>query len=85
MPTALEMAAHLMTLPPASRINTLMMMRAMRARVPDELEALAARLKDHGAKDDLMESRKAFAEKRPPQFKGWDKPEDRFRIPKLGE
>jgi enoyl-CoA hydratase/carnithine racemase len=85
MPTALEMAAHLMTLPPASRINTLMMMRAMRPKVSDELEALAARLKDHGAKDDLMESRKAFAEKRPPQFKGWDKPEDRFRIPKLGD
>jgi hypothetical protein len=59
------------------------MMRAMRARVPAELEALAARLKEHGAKDDLMESRKAFAEKRPPRFKGWDHPEDRKRTPKL--
>jgi enoyl-CoA hydratase/carnithine racemase len=83
LPTAHEMAAHLLTLPPASRINTLMMMRAMRARVPDELEQLAARLKNHGAKEDLMESRKAFAEKRPPRFKGWDNPEDRYRMPKL--
>ena len=59
------------------------MMRAMRARVPAELEELAARLKDHGAKDDLMESRKAFAEKRPPRFKGWNNPEDRKHTPKL--
>ena len=83
MPTALEMAEHLMTLPPASRVNTLTLMRAMRPKVSPELEALAARLKDHGAKDDLMESRKAFAEKRAPNFKGWDKPEDRARTPKL--
>jgi enoyl-CoA hydratase/carnithine racemase len=85
MPAAREMAAHLLTLPPASRINTLMMMRAMRPRVSDELEGLAARLKEHGAKEDLMESRKAFAEKRPPRFKGWNDPEDRHRTPKLGE
>ena len=83
LPTAREMAAHLMSLPPASRVNTLTMMRAMRQRVPDELEALAAQLKEHGAKDDLMESRKAFAEKRPPRFKGWDDPEDRKRTPRL--
>ena len=83
LPTAHEMAAHLMTLPPAARVNTTVMMRAMRGRVSDELEQLAARLKDHGAKDDLMESRKAFAEKRPPRFKGWDNPEDRRRTPKL--
>ncbi len=74
MPAAREMAAHLLTLPPASRVNTLTMMRAMRPRVPDELEQLAARLRDHGAKDDLMESRRAFAEKRTPHFKGWDEP-----------
>jgi enoyl-CoA hydratase/carnithine racemase len=84
MPVAREMAAHLMTLPPASRINTLMMMRAMRPQVSGELEDLASRLKEHGAKDDLMESRKAFAEKRPPRFKGWNNPEDRHRTPKLG-
>lgn len=84
MPTAREMAAHLMTLPPASRVNTTVMMRAMRGKPSAELEHLAARLKDHGAKEDLMESRRAFAEKRPPNFKGWDNPEDRNRTPKLG-
>ncbi len=83
MPAAHEMAAHLLTLPPASRVNTLTMMRAMRPRVPDELEDLAKRLHEHGAKSDLMESRKAFAEKRKPNFKGWDNPEDRARTPKL--
>jgi enoyl-CoA hydratase/carnithine racemase len=83
MPAAHEMAAHLMTLPPASRVNTLVMMRTMRPSVPEELRQLAARLKDHGAKDDLMESRRAFAEKRPPRFKGWDHPDDRQRTPKL--
>jgi enoyl-CoA hydratase/carnithine racemase len=83
LPAAREMAAHLMSLPPASRINTLMMMRAMRPQVSDELEDLATRLKEHGAKEDLMESRRAFAEKRAPNFKGWNDPEDRHRTPKL--
>ena len=85
MPTAHEMAAHLLTLPPAARINTLMLTRAMRPTVREEFEDLAARLKEHGAKDDLMESRKAFAEKRKPNFKGWNNPEDRYRTPKLRE
>jgi enoyl-CoA hydratase/carnithine racemase len=83
MPIAHEMAAHLLTLPPASRVNTLVMMRAMKPRVPEELERLAARLRDHGAKEDLMESRRAFAEKRPPRFKGWNEPGDRQRTPTL--
>jgi len=83
LPTAREMAAHLLTLPPASRVNTLVMMRAMRPRVPPELEQFAARLQNHGAKEDLMESRRAFAEKRPPRFKGWDHPDDRHRTPKF--
>jgi enoyl-CoA hydratase/carnithine racemase len=81
--TAHDMAAHLLTLPPASRVNTTVLMRAMRPRVSEELEHLAARLKEHGAKDDLMESRRAFAEKRPPRFKGWNNPEDRLHTPKL--
>ncbi|MBN9492798.1 enoyl-CoA hydratase/isomerase family protein [bacterium] len=80
--TAHEMAQHLLTLPPASRVNTLAMMRAMRPRVPAELEDLAERLRNHGAKSDLTESRRAFAEKRKPNFKGWDDPGDRARTPR---
>jgi len=83
MPEAMAMANHLMTLPPASRANTLAMMRAMQPAVAPELERLARRLRDHGAKSDLMESRAAFAEKREPKFKGWDDPEDRHRRPSL--
>jgi len=83
MPAAREMAAHLMTLPPASRVNTLTMMRAMRPVVAEDLEELAERLKEHGAKDDLMESRRAFAERRAPNFKGWEDPDDRYRTPTL--
>jgi len=83
MPTAFEMAQHLLTLPPASRVNTVHMMRQMRPTVGPEFERLATGLHDHGAKSDLMESRAAFAEKRPPQFKGWDDPEDRYSLPKL--
>lgn len=82
MASAHEMAQHLLTLPPASRVNTLVMMRAMRPVVPPELEDLAERLKNHGALSDLMESRAAFAEKRKPNFKGWDDPADRARTPK---
>jgi enoyl-CoA hydratase/carnithine racemase len=83
MPTAFEMAQHLLTLPPASRVNTVHMMRQMRPKVGPEFERLAAALHDHGAKSDLMESRAAFADKRPPQFKGWDNPADRYRLPQL--
>jgi enoyl-CoA hydratase/carnithine racemase len=83
MPSAFEMAEHLMTLPPAARVNTLVMMRAMRPRVPEELQELANRLREHGARSDLMESRRAFAEKRRPNFIGWDDPDDRYRTPTL--
>ena len=83
MPTAFEMAQHLLTLPPASRVNTVHMMRQMRPAVAPDFERLATALHDHGAKTDLMESRAAFAEKRAPQFKGWDDPQDRYHLPKL--
>jgi enoyl-CoA hydratase/carnithine racemase len=85
MPTAHEMAQHLLTLPPAARVNTTVMMRAIRPTISAELADLARRLHEHGAKSDLMESRKAFAEKRKPNFKGWDNPGDRLRTPKLGQ
>jgi len=85
LPTAFDMAEHLLTLPPASRVNTVYMMRQMQPRVAAPLQRLAAQLHEHGAKDDLMESRRAFAEKRKPNFKGWDDPADRHRLPTLDE
>ncbi len=83
MPSALAMAEHLLTLPPASRVNTVHMMRQMRPSPSAEMQRLAAVLHEHGAKSDLMESRAAFAEKRAPKFKGWDDPRDRYRLPKV--
>jgi enoyl-CoA hydratase/carnithine racemase len=83
IPSALAMADHLLTLPPASRVNTVHMMRQMRPAPAPEMQHLADALHKHGAKSDLMESRAAFAEKRPPKFKGWDDPQDRFRLPTL--
>ena len=81
IPAALAMAEHLLTLPPASRVNTVHMMRQMRPTAAPEMQRLANALREHGAKSDLMESRAAFAEKRAPQFKGWDDPADRYRLP----
>jgi enoyl-CoA hydratase/carnithine racemase len=83
MPEARAMANHLLSLPPASRVNTLHMTRAMRGRVSDELESYAKLLHQHGALSDRVESRKAFAEKRKPNWKGWDNPGDRARTPKF--
>ncbi len=83
MPAAKAMAEHLLTLPPAARVNTLTMMRAMRPTPAGELTLLAERLRNHGSQEDLMESRRAFAEKRTPSFRGWDDPEDRYRTPTL--
>jgi len=83
MAEALRMAEHLLTLPPASRVNTVHMMRQMRPAPTGEQQELAAALHEHGAKSDLMESRAAFAEKRKPRFKGWNDPEDRHRLPTL--
>jgi enoyl-CoA hydratase/carnithine racemase len=85
LPTAIEMAQHMLTLPPASRVNTVYMMRQMRSRVAPNLQRLAAKLHEHGDKEDLMESRRAFAEKRTPNFKGWNDPADRHRLPTLDE
>jgi len=78
---SITMAKHLLSLPPASRVNTVHMMRQMRPEPSRAQQRLAAVLHEHGAKSDLMESRAAFAEKRPPRFKGWDDPQDRHRLP----
>src|SRR5437899_1523995 len=83
IPGAIAMAEHLLTLPPASRVNTVHMMRQMRPAPTAQQHRLAGALHEHGAKSDLLESRKAFAEKRRPEFKGWDDPADRFRLPTL--
>ena len=83
MPEARKMADHLLSLPPASRVNTLYMTRALRGRVPDDIEAYAKLLHNHGAQSDRVESRKAFAEKRKPNWKGWDNPGDRERTPRF--
>lgn len=83
LPEAMAMADHLLVLPPASRVNTLQIMRDMRPTVPEELRRLASALRKHGDPADLMESRQAFAEKRPPRFKGWLDPADRQRTPSL--
>jgi enoyl-CoA hydratase/carnithine racemase len=83
MNSAFAMAEHLLTLPPASRVNTVHMMRQMRPNPSTEQQKLAAALHEHGAKSDLIESRAAFAEKRAPKFKGWDNPEDRYRLPTI--
>ena len=81
LPEAFKMADHLLSLPPASRVNTVYMMRQMRPKVAPDLSALAEALHEHGDKNDLMESRSAFAEKRTPNFKGWVNPEDRYNMP----
>src|ERR671938_469072 len=83
IPSAIQMADHLLTLPPASRVNTVHMMRQMRPSPSATQQKLAAALHEHGAKSDLIESRAAFAKKRAPKFKGWDKLEDRYRLPTL--
>jgi enoyl-CoA hydratase/carnithine racemase len=83
IPEAMKMAEHLLTLPPASRVNTVHMMRQMRPAPNADQERLAAALHEHGAKSDLMESRAAFAEKRKPNFRGWDDPAERYRLPKI--
>ena len=83
IPTAIAMAEHLLTLPPASRVNTVHMMRQMRPAPTAEQQRLAEALHQHGALSDRMESRAAFAEKRRPNWKGWDDPQDRYRLPTL--
>jgi enoyl-CoA hydratase/carnithine racemase len=79
--SALQMAEHLLSLPPASRVNTVHMMRQMRPVPSPEQQRLAGLLREHGAKSDLIESRAAFAEKRKPNWQGWDDPQDRYRLP----
>lgn len=83
IPTAMGMAEHLLSLPPASLVNTLHMMRYMCPEPSEAHQRLAEKLHEYGDKSDLAESRAAFAEKRDPNFNGWLDPDDRYRTPKL--
>ena len=83
LPEAMGMAEHMLTLPPAARVNTVYMMRHMMPQVAPPLGRLADALHQHGCQDDRMESRKAFAEKREPNYVGWNDPQDRYRMPTL--
>ena len=85
MPTAMEMAEHLLTLPPAARVNTVHMMRQIRPTMTTQQDALADALHQHGDLNDRMESRAAFSEKRKPNFKGWVNAEDRYNMPNLAD
>jgi enoyl-CoA hydratase/carnithine racemase len=85
MPTAISMAEHLLSLPPAARVNTVHIMRQMRPEPSPAHKGLAAKLHEHGDKGDLIESRAAFAEKRKPNFKGWLDPQDRYRLPGVAD
>ncbi len=83
IPEALKMAKHMLSLPPASRVNTLYMMKHMAPKIKDNYLKLAEKLHIHGDVEDRMESRRAFAEKREPNYNGWVNPEDRNNMPKL--
>ena len=85
MSEANSMAEHLLTLPPAARVNTLYMMKHMAPKIPSNILDLAEKLHLHGDTEDRMESRRAFAEKRKPKYNGWLNPEDRYNMPKLEE
>jgi enoyl-CoA hydratase/carnithine racemase len=68
IPEALHMCDHLAELPPASVKNTLEIARALRPRIPADIETRGVELKSTGNLDDVMEARRAFAEKRKPRF-----------------
>ena len=85
IPTAIQMAEHLLTLPPASRVNTVHMMRQMRPAPTPQQEKLAAALHQRGALSDRMELRAAFAEKRRPNLEGLGQPRRPLRPADLGQ
>ena len=70
IPSALAMAEHLLTLPPASRVNTVHMMRQMRPTPTPEQQRLAAALHEHGAKSDLIEVARRLRREARAQFQG---------------
>ena len=77
------MSEHILSLPRAARVYSFFLMIVIARIVDKNFEELAEALHGHGYKDDRMESRRAFAEKRKPKFRGWNEPEDRYKMPKL--
>lgn len=67
---AIEMAGHLLMLPPPALRNTLEVARRLRPQIPADVTALVAPWR--AATDDpyAAEGRRAFLEKRPPRFEG---------------
>ena len=70
IPTAMAMAEHLLSLPPASRVNTVHMMRQMRPEPSASQKALAAKLHDHGDKSDLIEVARRLLREAQTQLQG---------------
>ena len=62
--TSIEMAEHMLSLPPAARVNTIYMMREMAPKTGENFEDLAEKLHAHGHLDDRMESRRALLKKK---------------------
>ena len=83
IPSALAMAEHLLTLPPASRVNTVHMMRQMRPAPSADQQRLAKGLHEHGAKSDLIEFARRLRRKTSAQFQGLGRPRGSLPAPHL--
>lgn len=65
---ALEMAGHLLRLPPPSLRNTLDVSRRLRPEIPDDIKALVAPWRAVSDDPYAAEARRAFLEKRPARY-----------------
>jgi enoyl-CoA hydratase/carnithine racemase len=68
---ALELAEHLLRLPPTSLRNTLEVCRRLRPALPPDVAALVAGWRGVTGDPYAAEARRAFLEKRPPDYKGF--------------
>ena len=64
MEEAHSMAKHLLSLPPASRVNTLYMMKHMAPKLPSNITNLAEKLHLHGDTEDRYGKQKSFCRKK---------------------